>query len=192
MARFDLSQYQTVAQRLQEWWSAHPDGRVATEIVESSGSAWTVSAAVYRHLDDPHPAATGMAHGDPAGSKGAQQTNPLEDAETSAIGRALANAGFAPDGARPSREEMQIAQSRAEQPAADVASEEAIAELGALLFELDSERRSKAEEWIRGRGGLDSLSASDAETLLGRLRAVVEERRGDAEDAAQHPTAGEW
>ena len=78
------------------------------------------------------------------------------------------------------------------QPAADVASEEAIGELGALLFELDSERRSKAEEWIRGRGGLDSLSASDATTLLGRLRAVVEERRGDAEDAAQHPTAGEW
>lgn len=78
------------------------------------------------------------------------------------------------------------------QPAADVASEEAIAELGALLFEIDSDRRAKAEEWIRNRGGLDSLSASDAETLLGRLRAVVEERRGDAEDAAQQLTAGDW
>ena len=173
MAWFDLSQYQTVAERLQEWWSAHPDGRVATEIVESSGSAWTVRAAVYRHQDDPHPAATGMAHGDPEGSKGAQATNPLEDAETSAIGRALANAGFAPSGARPSREEMQIAQSRSEHAPGDVASDEAMTELGALLAELDADRREKAEEWVRSRGGLDGLSRDDADTLLGRLRAVT-------------------
>lgn len=59
------------------------------------------------------------------------------------------------------------------QPAADVASEEAITELGALLFELDAERREKAEEWVRSRGGLEGLSRDDADTLLGRLRAVT-------------------
>jgi len=39
-------------------------------------------------------------------SRGVNQTSALENCETSAIGRALANAGYAPKGKRPSREEM--------------------------------------------------------------------------------------
>lgn len=181
MPKFNLANYQTVEQRLQEWWTSHPHGRVATEIVESTGTAWTVVAAVYRDVDDAHPAATGMAHGDHAWAHGAQATNPLEDAETSAIGRALANAGFASSGARPSREEMQIAQSRqGDGPA--LASEDDVAELGALLGEVDDDRRTKAESWIRERGGLDGLSQRDATAMLRRLRDVVEARRDAAED----------
>ena len=109
-----LRNYQTVDDRLREWWSAHPHGRVATWIAESHGEQrWTIAAAIYRDAGDETPAATGMAYGDPAGSSGAQATNPLEDAETSAIGRALANAGYSPKGARPSAEEMAVAENRA-------------------------------------------------------------------------------
>lgn len=113
---FNLNDYQTVDERLREWWGKHPDGRVLTRIVESGDKTWTLLAEVYRDSADERPYATGMAHGDPQGSSGAQKTNPLEDAETSAIGRALANAGYAPKGQRPSQEEMQQAQARQDRP----------------------------------------------------------------------------
>jgi len=108
-----LRDYQPVDDRLREWWSDHKDGRVITSIDESHGEQrWTILAELYRDSEDDRPYATGRAYGDPAGSSGAQATNPLEDAETSAIGRALANAGYSPKGARPSAEEMAVAQNR--------------------------------------------------------------------------------
>ena len=54
---------------------------------------------------DAAPAATGYAH-ESVTSRGVNLTSALENCETSAIGRALANLGYAPKGKRPSREEM--------------------------------------------------------------------------------------
>jgi hypothetical protein len=48
--------------------------------------------------------------------KGAQKTNPLEDAETSALGRCLAFLGYATSKSLASREEMQVAQQRDTEP----------------------------------------------------------------------------
>jgi len=48
--------------------------------------------------------------------KGAQKTNPLEDAETSALGRCLAFLGYATSKSLASREEMQEAQRRDTEP----------------------------------------------------------------------------
>jgi hypothetical protein len=33
MARFDLSQYSTVAERIDAFWAKYPDGRLHTELV---------------------------------------------------------------------------------------------------------------------------------------------------------------
>jgi hypothetical protein len=54
---------------------------------------------------DANPWATGLAY-EMVTDRGVNQTSALENCETSAIGRALANAGYAAKGKRPSQSEM--------------------------------------------------------------------------------------
>jgi hypothetical protein len=108
MARFDLSAYATVEERLTEFWLAHPSGRVATAITHLDPPLVVVRAEVYRDASDLHPAATGMAY-EMEGAGSVNSTSYIENCETSAIGRALANLGLhgKRDAPRPSREEME-------------------------------------------------------------------------------------
>ena len=106
MARFNLADYETVESRLVRYWEANPDGRIATELVAAEGGRYIVKAEVYRSADDVAPVATGYAE-ETIGSSPVNKTSALENCETSAIGRALANWTFQAKGApRPSREEM--------------------------------------------------------------------------------------
>ena len=105
MAHFNLDDYETVEERLIKYWKDNPDGRVFTRLLESSASRFIVEAAIYRSKDDSAPWATGLAEETVQG-RGVNATSALENCETSAIGRALANAGYATKGKRASREEM--------------------------------------------------------------------------------------
>lgn len=100
-----LEGYEPVEVRLARFWEHHPNGRVATELVEHDERHCIVRSYVWRDLDDAHPAATGYAH-EFAAERGINATSMLEVCETSSLGRCLANLGFSPKGARPSREEM--------------------------------------------------------------------------------------
>jgi hypothetical protein len=102
---FNLEDYETVEERLIKYWKDHPDGQIHTKIIEHSGSRFIVEASIYRTEADLRPWTTGLAEETIQG-RGVNATSALENCETSAIGRALANAGYATKGKRASREEM--------------------------------------------------------------------------------------
>ena len=102
---FNLDDYETVEERLIKFWKEHPDGRIDTKLVEASATRFIVQAYVFRTEVDQHPWASGLAEETISG-RGVNATSALENCETSAIGRALASAGYATKGKRPSREEM--------------------------------------------------------------------------------------
>lgn len=102
---FNLSEYQTCAERLELFWKDNPDGRIDTKLIEASATRFIVQAFIYRTEADQYPWASGLAEETVQG-RGVNATSALENCETSAIGRALASAGYATKGKRPSREEM--------------------------------------------------------------------------------------
>ena len=102
---FNLEDYETVEERLIKFWKDHPDGRIDTRLVEASASRFIVQAYIYRTEADQYPWASGLAEETVSG-RGVNATSALENCETSALGRALASAGYATKGKRPSREEM--------------------------------------------------------------------------------------
>ena len=102
---FNLEDYETVEERLVKFWKDHPDGRIFTQLLDSDNGRFIVQASIYRTEVDQHPWCTGLAEETISG-RGVNATSALENAETSAIGRALAGAGYATKGKRPSREEM--------------------------------------------------------------------------------------
>lgn len=102
---FNLEDYETVEERLAKFWKEHPDGRIYTTLIEHTLQRFIVQAAIYRTEVDAHPWTTGYAE-ETVSTRGVNSTSALENCETSAIGRALANANYASKGKRPSREEM--------------------------------------------------------------------------------------
>ena len=110
---FDPRTYAPVADRVALFWERHPGGRIVTELVERSEKAVVFRALVFRSADDREPAATGWACEEP-GSTEVNAVACLENTETSAVGRALANLGFLAARQRPSLEEMARADGRKE------------------------------------------------------------------------------
>jgi hypothetical protein len=103
MGFFNIEDYEPVEARLSRFWDQHQeDGRIETELVSHNAGHYIVKAIVF--VGD-RQVATGLAD-EHTEQKGVNARNALENAETSAIGRALANFNFAPKGKRPSREEM--------------------------------------------------------------------------------------
>lgn len=101
---FNLEDYEPVDSRIAKWWEKHPNGSIQTEIVKDTGTVYIMKATLY--TEDGLIVANGYAK-EVESERGVNATSALENCETSAIGRALANAGFqAKLGKRASREEM--------------------------------------------------------------------------------------
>jgi hypothetical protein len=102
---FNLADYEPVEVRLEKFIKDHPAFRISTELEVVEATRYIVKAYLFKDAQDSVAWATGYAE-ETVTSRGVNQTSALENCETSAIGRALANAGYAPKGKRPSREEM--------------------------------------------------------------------------------------
>jgi len=111
MASFNPADYETVAERIARFYKDFPDGRIVTKNITQAHdraiSTWVVQSWVYLSSEDQArglPKATGLAF-EIDGAGMANKTSALENAETSSIGRSLANAGYSGD-KRVTREEM--------------------------------------------------------------------------------------
>jgi len=102
---FNLDDYETVEERLAKFWKDYPQGRVETKLLVHTPTQYIVWSAIYRDSADTQPWATGLAEETVQG-RGVNATSACENAETSSLGRSLANAGYATKGKRASREEM--------------------------------------------------------------------------------------
>lgn len=164
MAFFNLDDYETVEERLSKFWKEHPTGRIFTRLIEHSATRFIVEAHVYRDSADAHPWATGLAEETVQG-RGVNATSALENGETSAIGRALANCGYATKGKRPSREEMAKVKAKAD-------TEAVIAETKAKMATTSKEYVPVAKEddpWtIR-----DAAPASTVEEAVAIVKDII-------------------
>jgi hypothetical protein len=109
---FNLDDYEPVAVRHSRWLEQHPNGRTLTHMVSQPGADICVIRAEL-WLEDVC-IATGYAE-EVRGAGNVNRTSHVENCETSAVGRALANAGMAGTDVnkRPSREEMSKVQNSA-------------------------------------------------------------------------------
>ena len=109
MAKFNLDDYELVEDRIEKFWKDNPDGKIHTNIVENleDGTMVIIHASIYEHKDDAEPKATGIAQETKGQGGFANADAWMENCETSAIGRALANWKYqGSTKPRPSREEM--------------------------------------------------------------------------------------
>ena len=105
----NLDNYEMVKDRLPLFYEKYPDGRITSEVISEDSTGVTIRAFLYKDMDEQAhntPLTTGIAREIPGGFIDKY----TENCETSAIGRALANLNmYSKD--RPSREEMESAQS---------------------------------------------------------------------------------
>jgi hypothetical protein len=107
-----LENYESVAERIEKFWNHYLGiGRIDTELVYQDGTRYIVKAFGFRETTDLVPFATGYAEE----IRSNANRHPIENAETSAIGRMLHAAGISKfsDGIeRPSLEEMRSYQNK--------------------------------------------------------------------------------
>lgn len=109
MAKFNLDEYELVEDRLKKFWKDNPEGRVNTDVVNSSadGTMVIVKAELFINKDDNTPVSSGLAQETKGLGGFANNEAWLENAESSALGRALANWKYqGRKKPRPTKEEM--------------------------------------------------------------------------------------
>jgi hypothetical protein len=146
MAAFNPADYETVEERIKRFYLLAPDGRIITEDLttaqDRSVLTWRVKTSIYLNAEEQEKGlakATGHAF-EIDGQGMANKTSAWENAETSSIGRALANMALSGN-KRASREEMEKV-ARANAPKRDWMAE---ADALALVYNLDGLRKLYSE-----------------------------------------------
>lgn len=185
MANFNLNDYETVAERIKRFYADHQDGRIKTKFVQDDGTRVVVKAFLY--IGDIM-VSTGYAE-EVRGDGFVNKTSPLENCETSAIGRALANYNYAGD-RRASREEMEKVNRMEQQSERDrmQTNPVALVEMGKMLEEKgisDKEDRAilfdaltPGKDFMKlNTSGITALKKAITEAAPDTLQTILEENR---------------
>lgn len=114
MANFNLEEYATVNERIQEFYTRYPDGVVQTDLILNENGTVIFKAYIYKNQEDNKPT---IGHAmEKEGSSFINKTSHIENAETSAVGRALAMMGFCIKKSIASREEVENAKLNQDKP----------------------------------------------------------------------------
>ena len=179
MPRFNLEDYATVEERLVKFWEDHPEGAVITELIKHEGDTVIFKASIYFERGG-QCVATGYAE-EIRDASPVNKTSFVENAETSAIGRGLANCNYSMK-RRASREEMMKVQRMT--PAPQVSKPEP-QEDGVLSgdqvsqFFIACATKKIDPKDVAAKAGnidLDNIKASD----LARLRVAFKELQNNA------------
>ena len=114
--KFDLDKYEPVEERIKKFYAKYPDGRIIPDLMSDDINTVIFKVSIYKDHETEKPMSVGWAlemreTEKKISNKGYEYedvnyTSWLENCETSAIGRALANMGLH-GSKRPSKEEMQ-------------------------------------------------------------------------------------
>ena len=105
--KFNLDEYELVEDRLKAYWKDNPKGTITTDVVHITDDGSCVTIKAYVHNNDGELVATGIAQETKGQGGFANKDAWVENCETSAIGRALANWKYqGSNKKRPSAEEM--------------------------------------------------------------------------------------
>lgn len=169
---FDLASYAPVAERITLFYRTFPRGRIITELVSRTERDVVFRALVYRDATDTDAASTGWA----AEREGDGEINTvacLENTETSAIGRALANLGFTASRERPSAEEMaKVSRARVRAANGQDNASLGVYQLGASRSALTARVRESPNETV-----LDPLAADLCALIVRAQHAGLREAR---------------
>jgi hypothetical protein len=104
---FNLADYETVDSRIHQFYAEYKDGRIVTEmeLIDIEKGHCVFKAYIYKDSIRTMPDSTGYADGFRK-DRGVDAQFWINNAETSSIGRALANLGLSAKGKRASAEEM--------------------------------------------------------------------------------------
>ncbi len=104
---FDIDSYVTVQERVAEFYRDFPEGSIRTYLAKIDGPEVVFEARVFRTPAEANQGiyTSGWAR-EIEGLSPVNRTSHLENCESGAIGRALANLGYAKDAKRPSRSEI--------------------------------------------------------------------------------------
>jgi pyruvate/2-oxoglutarate dehydrogenase complex dihydrolipoamide acyltransferase (E2) component len=171
--------YVPVADRIRQFYERFATGRIVTQLVRRTDEEVIVRAEVFRTATERHPAATGLA-AEREGDGDINTVACLENTETSAIGRALANLGFA--ASKPAASESTTTSqphtarphARAEQRVAEPsASRQAERERPVRPIDVEAQRRADHATEILGLlGRAERLGFSPGKARVIRARAI--------------------
>lgn len=171
MPRFDPKDYVEVKDRIVLFWEKYPDGAIVTELIYVDDRVVRMKALVYEHREIAETARQqplGVGHAeeyriteadikkDSRKQYEPNATSAVENCETSAVGRALAMAGFEVSKSVASRQEME-----------KVARQQARRENDQVALD-----KQKEPAKVPSNGASDHLDEGEARTLAGKIKAT--------------------